>query len=233
MESHSGFSPFVRRLPAPSSKGKPFSRRFRKVAFSTEWSRLEEKLSAARRDVRTSKYYAAASELSRLITEWSLNIRDPLERFLVCSGGGPGIMEAANRGADEAGGRSIGLGISLPHEQRNNKYITRDLNFEFHYFFIRKYWFLYLAKALVVFPGGFGTMDELFEVLTLIQTNKTEKHVPIILFGSEFWEKVINFEALLDWGVISKKDLKLFRIMDSVPETREYIVEEMNKHYLS
>ncbi len=194
---------------------------------------LEEKLAAAKRDVRTAKYYAAACDLSRQFTEWSLTIRDPLERFLICSGGGPGIMEAANRGADEAEGRSIGLGISLPHEQGNNKYITRDLNFEFHYFFVRKYWFLYLAKALLVFPGGFGTMDELFEVLTLIQTKKTEKQVPIILFGSEFWEKVVNFETLLEWGVISEKDLKLFHIMDSVEETRDFVIGEMKKNYLS
>ena len=136
---------------------------------SEEW---EEKLSAAKRDVRTSVYYRVASELANKITRWSLTIRDPLERFLICSGGGPGIMEAANRGASEAGGRSIGLGISLPFEQGNNPYISRDLNFEFHYFFVRKYWFLYLAKVLLVFPGGFGTMDELFEVLTLIQTKK-------------------------------------------------------------
>lgn len=194
---------------------------------------MEDRLSAAKRDVRTSAYYRAASDLARMITKWSMTIRDPLERFLVCSGGGPGIMEAANRGAFEAGGRSIGLGISLPFEQGNNSYITRDLNFEFHYFFVRKYWFLYLAKSLLVFPGGFGTMDELFEVMTLIQTKKTEKRVPIVLFGSEFWEKVVSFDTLVDWGVVSKKDLKLFRIMDSVEETYDFITNEMTQHYMS
>ncbi len=197
---------------------------------SEEW---EEKLSAAKRDVRTSVYYRVASELANKITRWSLTIRDPLERFLICSGGGPGIMEAANRGASEAGGRSIGLGISLPFEQGNNPYISRDLNFEFHYFFVRKYWFLYLAKVLLVFPGGFGTMDELFEVLTLIQTKKIEKRIPIILFGSEFWKEVINFKSLCKWGVISEKDLDLFQIMDSVEDIYEFIVKEMTEHYLS
>ena len=193
---------------------------------------LRRNLRAARYRVRTAGFYEAARELARLITEWSMTIDKPGDRFLICSGGGPGIMEAANRGAAEAGGRSVGLGISLPFEQSMNPYISPELRFEFHYFFIRKYWFLYLAKALVVFPGGFGTMDELFEMLTLIQTHKTQKHVPVILFGSDFWREVINFEALKRWGVISPHDLDRFVIMDSVAKIRDYIVRDVSEHYL-
>ncbi len=222
------------RLKAPEVAEKNLNDLQEKIEKSdAENEKLEERLLAAKRDVRHSAYYQSASELANKITRWSLTIRDPMERFLVCSGGGPGIMEAANRGASEAKGRSIGLGISLPHEQGNNPYITRDLNFEFHYFFVRKYWFLYLAKVLLVFPGGFGTMDELFEVLTLIQTRKIEKRIPIILFGSEFWKEVINFKALCQWGVISEKDLDLFKMMDSVDDAYDFIVKEMTENYLS
>ena len=141
-------------------------------------------------------------------------------------------MEAANKGARMAGGASIGLGISLPFEQSLNPFITKALQFEFHYFFIRKYWFIYLAKALVVFPGGFGTMDELFETLTLIQTLKVQKKVPIILFGSEFWNNLLNFDVLLEYGVISPKDLKLFKIIDTVDEAKDYIVSFLSREYL-
>ena len=141
-------------------------------------------------------------------------------------------MEAANRGAEEAGGKSIGFGISLPLEQQNNPYVTSELNFEFHYFFVRKYWFLYHAKSLVVFPGGFGTMDELFEMLTLLQTNKIEKYMPFVLIGSGFWNEVVNFERLCAHGVISENDLKMFRILDSVEEAEEFIVSELSKIYL-
>lgn len=192
----------------------------------------ERELQLARAHVRNAPFYAHAMELSRLLTQWSMGLPDRKRRFIVCSGGGPGIMEAANRGARKAGGASIGLGISLPFEQSLNPYITRDLQFEFHYFFVRKYWFIYLAKALVVFPGGFGTMDELFETLTLIQTHKVQKRLPIVLFGSEFWNSIINFQAFVDWGVISPGDLELFRILDTPAEARDYIVDFLTSHHL-
>ncbi|MDX2111167.1 MAG: TIGR00730 family Rossman fold protein [Verrucomicrobiota bacterium] len=190
-------------------------------------------LSKAKALQRASKYYEDARQLARELTEWSYRtIHNPKERFYICSGGGPGIMEAANRGAREAGGLSISLGISLPFEQHINQYSDNDLSFEFHYFFVRKYWFLYLAKALVAFPGGFGTMDELFEMLTLIQTHKTTKHVPVILYGKEFWNQVLNMEALVDWGVISPNDLNLFKICDSVEEARDMLIKDLTEHHL-
>jgi len=192
-----------------------------------------ERLRLARANAKAAPYYDHAMNLSTELTKWSKSLKDKRRRFLVCSGGGPGIMEAANKGARQAGGASIGLGISLPFEQSLNPYITRDLQFEFHYFFIRKYWFIYLAKALVVFPGGFGTMDELFETLTLIQTRKVEKKMPIVLFGSAFWQNLINFDTFIEWGVISPKDVGLFRIIDSVEEARDYIVSTLEKeHFL-
>lgn len=193
---------------------------------------LQEELRLARANLRNAPFYDHAMNLSRELTQWSMSLKDRRRRFLVCSGGGPGIMEAANRGARKAGGASIGLGISLPFEQSLNPYITRDLQFEFHYFFIRKYWFIYLAKALIVFPGGFGTMDELFETLTLIQTRKVEKRLPIVLFGSEFWNKVLNFDTFVEWGVISPADLNLFRVIDTVEEARDYIVDFLTREHL-
>ena len=159
-------------------------------------------------------YYEQARELSRLITQWSLQIPPPAHHYLICSGGGGGIMEAANRGAAEAGGRSIGLNISLPHEQEPNPYITPGLGFEFHYFFMRKLWFAHLAHALVVFPGGFGTLDELSEMLSLAQTSKLSRKVPILLFGKAYWQEIINFEALVRHGMISAEDLKVFEYVD-------------------
>ncbi len=191
-----------------------------------------QQLARLERERRSARYYDDAVELARQLTEWSMGLHDPKNRFYICSGGGPGIMEAANRGASEAGGRSIGLGISLPFETSNNPYITHSLSFEFHYFFVRKYWFLYLAKALVIFPGGFGTMDELFEMLTLIQTKKTAKEIPIVLYGSEFWNSLINFDTLVEWGTISPKDLKLFRIIDSIDEARDYIIGEVTERFI-
>ncbi len=182
---------------------------------------------------RASRYYDAACDLARELTTWSwTQIKNPRDRFYICSGGGPGIMEAANKGAREAGGESIALGISLPFEQHINPYADEHLSFEFHYFFVRKYWFLYLAKALIAFPGGFGTLDELFEMLTLIQTHKATKHVPVLLYGREFWEETIHFRALLNWGVISPCDLELFQIVDSVPEARDFLIADLTKHYL-
>lgn len=159
-------------------------------------------------------YYDAARELARLVTTWSKNLPSHAHRYVVCTGGGGGIMEAANRGASDAGGRTIGLNIGLPHEQRPNPYITRELTFEFHYFFMRKLWFAHLARALVVFPGGFGTLDELTEILTLTQTRKIERPIPVVLYGSSYWNEVINFEALVRHGMIARDDLALFQFAD-------------------
>jgi uncharacterized protein (TIGR00730 family) len=159
-------------------------------------------------------YYDAARELARLVTTWSKNLPSHARRYVVCTGGGGGIMEAANRGASEAGGKSIGLNIGLPHEQHPNPYITRGLTFEFHYFFMRKLWFAYLARALVVFPGGFGTVDELTEILTLMQTRKIDRHIPVLLYGSSYWNEIINFDALVRHGMINREDLALFQFAD-------------------
>lgn len=183
--------------------------------------------------VKLAKYYDDAVELAARITRWSMDIEKEENRFYICSGGGPGMMEAANRGAHSADGKSIGFGISLPFEQHINPYCTEELSFEFHYFFTRKYWFLYLAKALVAFPGGFGTMDELFEMLTLLQTRKLEKKVPIVLYGREFWNDILTFDAFRKWGVISETDLSLFRITDSVDEAYKYLVNELTNNILS
>ena len=187
----------------------------------------------AERDLKMSAYYEAARELSFKLTEWSKGLADDSQRFVICSGGGPGIMEAANRGASEAGGLNVGLNISLPFEQNDNPYITRKLSLEFHYFFMRKFWFSYLAKAVVVMPGGFGTLDEFMEVLTLVQTGKIKKHMPIVLFGKSFWEKVIDFDALVEFGTISASDLDLFLTTDSVDEAYEYLTTELEKHALA
>ncbi|HKQ62184.1 MAG TPA: LOG family protein [Candidatus Polarisedimenticolaceae bacterium] len=193
---------------------------------------VPEQIDEARRVMRLSAYYDAARRLARMLTEWSKGLQLPSRRFIVCSGGGPGMMEAANRGASEAAGISIGLGISLPMEASANPYITRELGFEFHYFFMRKFWFVYLAKALVVFPGGFGTMDELFELLTLVQTRKTGKHMPIVLYGREFWDEAVNMEAMVDWGTISREDLDLFHKASSVEEAFDYLTGELTRQYL-
>jgi uncharacterized protein (TIGR00730 family) len=161
------------------------------------------------------QYYEEARELARLVTVWSKSLPSHANRYIVCTGGGPGIMEAANRGASDAVGRTIGLNIGLPREQRPNAYVTHELSFQFHYFFMRKLWFAYLARALVVFPGGFGTLDELFEILTLVQTEKLNQRIPVVLYGSTFWNEIINFEALVKHGVIAREDLALFQFADS------------------
>ncbi|MCA9413862.1 MAG: TIGR00730 family Rossman fold protein [Candidatus Omnitrophica bacterium] len=179
--------------------------------------------------MRFSDYYEKCRELSNRITQWSIELPGASNRFVVCSGGGPGMMEAANRGAHEAGGLSVGLNISLPFEQEPNPYITESLSIEFHYFFMRKLWFVYYAKALVVFPGGFGTFDELMEVLTLVQTKKVRKEMPIVLFGSEFWNEIFNFDALLKWGTISPEDLDLFKIVDTVDEAYDHLTGELKR----
>lgn len=184
--------------------------------------------------VQSAPYYEAAVKLSESLTKWSMELTGlHQERFLICSGGGPGIMEAANRGAHNVGGKSVGLGISLPFEQGVNDYIPDHLKFEFHYFFVRKYWFILLAKALIAFPGGFGTMDELFETLTLVQTKKINKVPPIVLFGSAFWNDVLNLDALVKWGVVSPEDLDLIKIVDTVEEAHDYVVEKLTERFLS
>jgi uncharacterized protein (TIGR00730 family) len=173
------------------------------------------------------RYYAEARELARLITTWSKGLPSHLHRYIIWSGGGGGIMEAANRGASEAGGRTVGLNISLPHEQRPNPYITRELSLEFHYFFMRKLWFAHLARALVVFPGGFGTLDELMEILTLQQTQKLDQSIPVVLYGSSYWKEIINFDALVRHGVISPDDLKLFRFVDEPAAAMNLLQSEL------
>ena len=191
---------------------------------------LQEELDFAKNQVFLSRYYDDAVELARRLTLWSKSLTSN-HRFVICSGGGPGMMEAANKGAIEARGKSIGLNISIPMEQYSNPYITPELNFEFHYFFIRKFWFIYLAKGLVIFPGGFGTLDELFEVLTLIQTEKVLKRMPIVIYGSEYWNQVINLEAMVKYGTISKADLALIRFCDSVDEAFTYMKDELTELY--
>ncbi len=179
-----------------------------------------------------SQYFEATRQLAFRLTEWSKGLGHGERRFVVCSGGGPGIMEAANRGASEAKGLNIGLTVSLPFEQIDNPHITRELLFEFHYFFMRKFWFAYLAKAVVVMPGGFGTLDELFELLTLVQTGKIRKHMPVVLFGNRYWSEVIDFEALERYGTIDKKDLDLFFRTDSVDEAFDFITEQLRAYSL-
>jgi uncharacterized protein (TIGR00730 family) len=174
-----------------------------------------------------SKYYDQAEELAKKLSQWSYKNFPEDKRVYVCSGGGPGMMEAANKGANEAGSKSVALGISLPFEQGVNQFATPELSFEFHYFFIRKFYFLYHAKTVIVFPGGFGTMDELFEVLTLIQTKKVSKDIKIYLYGKDFWEGLINFDQFVKWGVISPEDLNLFQIVDDVGSAYELITSDL------
>jgi hypothetical protein len=195
---------------------------------SQDPARIEEAETIA----RLARYYEDARELARRVTQWSKDLPGRSRRFIVCSGGGPGIMEAANRGASEAAGISLGLGISLPSEPTANPFITRGLVFEFHYFFMRKFWFAYLAKGLVVFPGGFGTLDELFEMLTLVQTRKVGKPIPIVLYGSAYWNDIIRFDALARWGTIAREDCSLFRTADSPEEAFEYLRDELTRHYM-
>jgi uncharacterized protein (TIGR00730 family) len=187
-------------------------------------------LAEAEIDLETSRYYEDAAELSRKLTLWSKRMYR-MNRFVVCSGGGPGIMEAANKGAALAKGRSIGLNISLPFEQFPNRYVSRNLDFVFHYFFMRKFWFVYLAKALVMFPGGFGTFDELMEVLTLLQTKKIKKKVTVVLYSKGFWDKVFNFSELLRMHLISDEDLKLFKFANTPDEAYSYLVKEIGRNY--
>jgi hypothetical protein len=183
--------------------------------------------------VEMARYYEDARRLAQLLTQWAKTIPSRKHRFVVTSGGGPGIMEAANRGAYEAGGKTIGMNILLPFEQRPNPYITPSLNFEFHYFFMRKLWFAYLAKALVVFPGGFGTLDEMFEILTLAQTQKLAKKITVVIYGPEYWKKVFNLEVLVDTGAISPKDIDLFQFADSPEQAFELLRKGLTENYLA
>jgi hypothetical protein len=176
-----------------------------------------------------AQFYRDADELAFRLTQWSKGLSSSRRRFLICTGGGPGLMEAANRGASRARGLSVGLGISLPLEQGLNEFVSREVGFEFHYFFMRKFWFVNRARALVVFPGGFGTCDELFEVLTLVQTGKTSRPRPIVLYGRSFWNEIINWEALVRWGVIDAQDLNLMRFVDTVDEAMEFLTDELTR----
>jgi uncharacterized protein (TIGR00730 family) len=207
-------------------------------------SRLEKRLSAraeaemqahlarSRKAVEWSRYYEEARELAFLLTTWSSSLESAHHRFVVTSGGGPGIMEAANRGAHEAGGKTVGLNIRLPFEQGANKFITPGLHFEFHYFFMRKFWFAYLAKALVIFPGGFGTLDEMFEILTLMQTEKLQKQIQVILYGSDYWHPIMNLEPMEEWGAIAPGDLDLVQRANSPEEAFELLKAHLTEHHL-
>lgn len=187
-------------------------------------------LREARNALAMSRYYEEARELSRRITSWALSLGPRPRRFVICSGGGPGIMEAANRGAAEAGGKSLGLSIELPHEQFANAYISPELSFNFHYFFMRKLWFAQIAKALIVFPGGFGTMDELWEMLTLLQTGKLPKHNLILIYGRKYWDEVLNWRAMVRWGTINEEEYSLLQFADTVDEAFERIRDRLEKH---
>jgi uncharacterized protein (TIGR00730 family) len=193
---------------------------------------LAESLRTSEHMVKMSRYYEEAVELSKRLTEWSLSLDTSGNRFIICTGGGPGIMEAANKGAKLAGGYSLGLNISIPFEQFVNKYVSPELKFEFHYFFMRKFWFAYLAKALIVFPGGFGTMDEFFELITLIQTGKVKKKMLLIVYDEKYWRNIINFDALVSNAVISSSDMNLFSFCNSVDETFNAIKKHFEKYYL-
>ena len=180
------------------------------------------------KNLKLAEYYDATRTLSKKLTEWSKNLNEEYQKYVICSGGGPGIMIAANRGASEADGKNSALRISLPFENIPNPYVSPELDFEFHYFFTRKFWFSYLAKALIIMPGGFGTLDEFFEILTLIQTGKIKKNLPIILFGKEYWNKLINFETLVEFGTIDRSDLDLFFLTDSIDEAYDHITSSLS-----
>jgi uncharacterized protein (TIGR00730 family) len=189
-------------------------------------------LERAHRAVARSRWYEEARRLGYLLTAWSRSLDTPHHRFVVCSGGGPGIMEAANRGATEAAGKSIGLNINLPFEQGLNPYITEGLGFMFHYFFMRKFWFAYLAKALVIFPGGFGTMDEMFEILTLAQTQKLSKELRVVLYGEDYWNEVLSFQPMVDWDMINPEDRHLLYRVNDPEEAFEYLRDHLTRHHL-
>jgi uncharacterized protein (TIGR00730 family) len=191
-----------------------------------------EALKRSRKAVEWSRYYEDARAVAHQLSRWSLTLESPRHRFVVCSGGGPGIMEAANRGAHEAGGKSLGFNIRLPFEQGANRYITDGLHFEFHYFFMRKFWFAYLAKALMIFPGGFGTLDEMFEILTLAQTQKLSKQLGVFMYGREYWEEVLSLKPLADWGAINAADLDLLKWVNTPAEAFEQLRAHLMAYHL-
>ena len=193
---------------------------------------LAEARARAETSIRLARYYRDAEDLAHRLTAWSKSLTGNHD-FIICSGGSGGMMEAANRGAAMAGGKTVGFNIELPHEQSVNAYVPHELAFNFHYFFMRKFWFVYLAKALVIFPGGFGTMDELFEVLTLIQTRKPRKAMPVVLFGNDYWDDVINFDAFVRWGTINAADLQLFYKTDSVDDAFQHVTAKLESLYIT
>ena len=198
-------------------------------APSPEELSSKEGLNKENKNFKLAEYYDATKILSKRLTEWSKDLKEEDQKYVICSGGGPGIMTAANRGASEAGGKNAAFRISLPLENIPNPYISQGLDFEFHYFFTRKFWFSYLAKALIIMPGGFGTLDEFFEILTLIQTQKIKRRLPIVLFGEKYWNKLINFKTLVEFGTINKKDLDLFFLTSSIDEAYEFVTSRLNK----
>lgn len=200
--------------------------------LKTPAAEQEKNLKRALAAVEMARYYEDARRLAHMLTDWSIQIPARRRRFVVTTGGGPGIMEAANLGAYEAGGKSIGLNINLPFEQNPNSYITPALNFEFHYFFMRKFWFAYLAKALVIFPGGFGTIDELFEILTLAQTDKLAKKILVVIYGSEYWHRIMNFQAFVDAGTVSPDDLNLFKFVDTPEDAFKFLRDGLTEYHL-
>jgi uncharacterized protein (TIGR00730 family) len=214
------------RVPAPSEEQPA------RLPELEQGTASELKRRRAEAAVEMAHYYEAARKLSFLLTQWSMTLKQKRHRFVVTSGGGPGIMEAANRGAFEAGGKTIGLNIRLPFEQVPNPYITPSLNFEFHYFFMRKLWFAYLSKALVVFPGGFGTLDEMFELLTLAQTRKLAKQITVLIYGSKYWNSVLNLDVLVDKGAIAPKDRELFQMVDDPEHAFELLRDSLTRNYL-
>src|SRR6266436_7289324 len=219
------------RSPSPEQAAQRLAQVNEEIAQAGSVSaELAEARTAAETSVRLARYYQDAVELSRRLTEWSKALTGNRD-FIVCSGGSGGMMEAANRGASLAGGKTIGLNIQLPHEQAVNSYVPPELVFNFHYFFMRKFWFVYFAKALVIFPGGYGTLDEFFEVLTLIQTKKPRKVMPVVLFGNEYWDEVINFDAFVRWGTISAKELQIFYKTDSVDDAYKYLTAKLEGLY--
>jgi len=207
-------------------------RTLRARGVGTTDEKFQAELTRSRKALEWARYYEEARELARLLTSWSLTLQSENHRFVVTSGGGPGIMEAANRGAREAGGKTIGLNIRLPFEQGANPYITEGLHFEFHYFFMRKFWFAYLSKAIVLFPGGFGTFDELFEILTLVQTDKLSKKIDVVLYGREYWDQVLNLNPMVEWGAIAEEDLDLIHFADTPAEAFEGLREHLIAQHL-
>jgi hypothetical protein len=203
----------------------------RKLSAATKAKHRSE-VRHAKSLLEMSRYYEEARQLSHKITTWAMALGSRPRRFVICSGGGPGIMEAANRGAIEAGGKSMGLSIELPHEQFANAYISPELSFNFHYFFMRKLWFAQIAKALIVFPGGFGTMDELWEMLTLLQTGKLAKHNIILIYGRKYWDKVLNWKAMVNWGTINEEEYKMLQFADSVDEAFDQIRASLEKYHM-